>query len=237
MIQEGQILLYLCNDNWFRPSKSLTKKKIHDSNGNIIEVAQSYYHNFADGSQILIRVSEHGTSLQTWVKRRFSPTMSLQNLSVVFSDKPITSNVETETVEDYDATGNIIKKYVYFVVEQYAYNTQTLSMNDLKKIITKIKHLGKNTVFRDPLRKKVSKFATRKVLTPKDMHGNKISPSTNQVNLRQTIVANNPENEIDANGNIIKDSKQYRRRKNIITLSEEYLRNLIRRYINEGKAS
>lgn len=41
------------------------------------------------------------------------------------------------------------------------------------------------------------------MLTPDDKDGNPISPSTNPVHPRQTIVANNKDKEVDFNGNII----------------------------------
>lgn len=229
MVKEEQILLYLHNDAWFRPSKSDRTKPIHDENGNIIEVVQSYYHDFINGGQIAIRVSEHGTSLQTWVKRRLDPTQSLQNLSVVFSDKPIISNVTTEPIEIANRNGNMVKKNVYFVVEQYAYNTTKLSFKDFKKIISRIKSLDRNTVFSDPFRKKPSKLANRSVLTPSDINGNKVAQNANVVHKRQTMVANNPNKEINAQGQILEKRKVQKE----IIVSEPKLSTIIRKIIKE----
>ena len=96
MITENDVLLILNNDPWFRPSNSENKKRIIDANGKFIEVPESYYHNYLGGGGITIRVSNHGTSLSTWLKRRTDPSKAKQNLSVVLSNEPVTSKVVTE---------------------------------------------------------------------------------------------------------------------------------------------
>ncbi|MBR4388484.1 MAG: hypothetical protein IKT00_04815 [Prevotella sp.] len=207
MITENDVLLILHNDSWFEPSKSDKKKIIVDSDGNQISVAESYYHSHSNGSQIIIRVSNHGTSLNTWVKRRNDPSKSLQNLSVVFSNDPISSNVITEPFRTLDGNGNIVEREVYFVVEQYVYRMDKLSKKDFKKFISKLKSLNDNTVFQDPLKKKASKKAARKVLVPQTSDGNEVPPTNNAIHPRQSIVVKNKEHEIDADGNVIKDNK------------------------------
>ena len=104
MVTQEQILLTLYNDKWFTPSKSAKQKEILDYNGNVISVPESYYHTYQDGESILIRVSNHGTTLSTWLKRRKDPSESLQNLSIVFSNEPITSKVITEPTKTISKT-------------------------------------------------------------------------------------------------------------------------------------
>lgn len=223
MLTEDKILLFLHNDKWFRPSPSQFTKIINDEDGNEIEVSKSYYHTYSGGEQISIRVSEHGTSLNTWVKRRTDPTSTLQNLSVVFSNEPVTSKVETQPDLQVDSNGNKVEKYIYFVVEQYVYRLDSISISDFKKVINRLKNLDDNTVFTDPFKKKPSKTANRKVLTPNDMDGRKISSVTNPVHPRQTVVADNPNNEVDAKGKVLPESK--------IRINESQLRSIIRETI------
>ena len=130
MITTDEVLLILHKDPWFRPSESEYKKKILDDNGNEIEVATSYYHDTNNFEQILIRVSNHGTWLKTWVKRKRDPSQSLQNLSVIFSNEPVKTESFTEPVRVQDEYGNISERYLYFVVEQYVYRMENLSKND-----------------------------------------------------------------------------------------------------------
>jgi hypothetical protein len=56
MISENDVLLILHSDDWFSPSKSEKTKIVTNKDGNVLEVAESYYHNL-DGGQIIIRVS------------------------------------------------------------------------------------------------------------------------------------------------------------------------------------
>ncbi len=209
MITENEILLILHKDPWFRPSESEYKKKILDDDGNEIEVATSYYHDTNNFEQILIRVSNHGTWLKTWVKRKRDPSKSLQNLSVVFSNEPVKTESFTEPIEYTDKEGNVAYRYLYFVVEQYAYQMKNLSKKDFISLIKKLKVLGDDKVFTDPFKKKPKKRANRQVLTPQTMAGEDIPPANNAVNPRQTIVVNNKEYEVDAEGDIIKNNKQY----------------------------
>ena len=208
MITENDVLLILHNDTWFAPSQSDIKKKIVDENGNQIEVAESYYHTSNDGSQIIIRVSNHGTSLNTWVKRRNDPSKSLQNLSVVFSNGPVSSEVKTEPIKMQDENGNTVQRYLYFVVEQYAYRMDRISKADFLKFIEIVKSLDSNNVFQDPFKKKPSKKAARTVLIPKTIDGGDVPPSNNPIHPRQDAVVRNRKHEIDAEGNIVKDSRE-----------------------------
>ena len=207
MISENDVLLILHNDDWFTPSKSEKKKTVTDKDGNVLEVAESYYHNLDGGGQIIIRVSNHGTSLRTWVKRRKNPSESLQNLSVVFSNEPVTSEVITEPFEQENESGEVVLRNLYFVVEQYVYRMDKLSISDFTKFINRVKSLDENKVFTDPFKKKPQKRALRKVLTPQTEDGEDVPPSNNAVHPRQTIVAQNREQEVDAEGNLIKETR------------------------------
>jgi hypothetical protein len=205
MITTDEVLLILHKDTWFRPSESEKKKKILDDNGNEIEVATSYYHDINGMEQILIRVSNHGTWLKTWVKRKRDPSQSLQNLSVVFSNEPVKTESFTEPIEYTDKEGKRAYRYLYFVVEQYAYRMENLSKNDFISLIKKIKSLGDSKVFTDPFKNKPTKRANRHVLTPQTIDGDDVPPTSNPVHPRQTKVVQNKENEVDANGNVIKE--------------------------------
>ena len=200
---KNDILVILNNDSWFRPGQGQKKTTMVDNNGNTIEVSESYYHTFSSKEQIIIRVSDHGTSLQTWVKRRVDPSKSIQNLSVVFSNEPVNSNIKTEPITVFDSKGNPKKTYIYFVVEQYKYRIDSLSKSDFKKFVNCLKSLNDNKVFSDPFRKKPSKKASRTILEPQDENGNPVPASVNNIHARQNIVLKNKNNEIDANGNII----------------------------------
>lgn len=164
------------------------------------DVPISYYHKMENNDYtILIRVSNHCIYLETWVRQSQKPDESLQNLSIVLTDVPCTYNKCTKPVK---VNGSM--QYKYFVVEQYEYKLSNLDKSDFLKIIKVLQRLeNEQVVFTDPLKKKPSKYAKRTVLTPDDKDGNPISPSTNPVHPRQTIVANNKDKEVDFNGNII----------------------------------
>lgn len=197
-----EILKILYTDSWFTSSKTITNKRTIQINGDIIEVSPSYYHHIENSNYtLLIRVSDHCTYLSTWINAYQEPEKSVQNLSVVLSDTPCTYNKTTKPVK---VKGK--DTYTYFVVEQYQYKLSNLSKSDFLKIIKRLKKLETdNIVYTDPLKNKPCKRAARNVLTPDDINGNPVHPSTNNVHLRQTVVANNKNNEIDINGNIIEN--------------------------------
>lgn len=224
MITENDVLLILHNDPWFKPSGSERKKTIVDNDGNQIEVAESYYNTIDNTGQVIIRVSNHGTALRTWIKREDDPSQSIQNLSVIFSNEPVSSNRLIEPVKMQDKNGNIVNKYKYFVVEQYVYRMDALSKKDFLSFLKKIKALDNSKVFKDLFRKKPTKKAQRTVLEPDKEDGTPVPPSTNTVHPRQRIVAQNKDYEIDAQGDIIKDS---RKRRKVI------LESTIRRIVSE----
>ncbi len=228
---QNDILQILYNDNWFTPSKSEEQIVMVDSNGNNINVAKSYYHIFSNYEQIWIRVSDHGTSLETWVRRNADPSKSIQNLSVVFSNNPVTSNYVTTPIQTVDSNGNVVTLDLYFVVEQYVYKTENLSKKDFLKFIKKIKALDGKNVFKDPFKKKPSKKATRKVLTPQASDGSVIPSTNNPVHPRQEIVANNKDYEVDADGNIIRDSRI--REKDLEKIVNEVIKVAKKRILNE----
>lgn len=224
MLTQNQILNYLNNDEWFTPSMSQHRVRIIDKQGRETFVPQSYYHLYENGEQISIRVSNHGTALRTWLKRRVLPNQTKQNLSVVFANEPVSSEVKIQPTKIIDNNGKIKTQNLYFVIEQYAYKMDSLSLKDFKRIISKLKHLDDNTVFNDPFKKKPNKIARRTVLTPTDEKGNKIPNNTNPIHQRQIAVANNPDKEVDAFGNVIKDNIHHYIN-NVLT--ENYLHKLI----------
>lgn len=235
MLTKEQILIYLNNDSWFTPSRSNEKYKIQIGDNTTIEVAKSYYHIFDEIGQIVIRVSEHGTYLNTWVKHKDDPTISLQNLSVVFTNTPVEYSTKIEPREIEKEDGSITTEYIYFVVEQYVYRLDNLNEKDFKTVIKQIKTLSNSKVFRDPLKKKPSKVASRTVLTPTDLNNRPIPPTKNSIHSRQTIVANNKDKEIDAKGNIIPESKRYKTTKIRLTESQfkRVISNCIRQILSE----
>lgn len=221
MITTDYILRYLNNDCWFRPNKSKEKFRIKDERGNNLDVAKSYYHTFNNG-MIIIRVSEHGTYIKTWVKSNYDPSASLQNLSIVFSNGPITYKTEIEP--EFAIVNGVTKlEYKFFVIEQYEYRLDNLNEKDFKKVISQLKTLDHNVIFQDPLKKKPSKKANRRILTPTDKDGNKIPPSN--VHPRQKIVADNPDKNVDANGNLIDE------RKHQMVCNESELRAFVRKIV------
>lgn len=240
MITQEQILLYLNSDNWFRQSHSRDKIKIKDNNGKNIEVARSYYHVIKKSAKIIIRVSEHGTYLNTWIKASDKPTESLQNLSIVFSNKPICYRRETEPEYKLNKDGVKEKVYQYFVIEQYQYRLDTLSYKDFIKVIKQLKNLEINNVFTDPLKTKTNKRASRKVLTPTDAEGNDIPSSNNIVHPIQTVVASNPDNEVDKDGNIIEKKireiiKEELTKSEVSSMISDKLSSYIKKYELERK--
>lgn len=232
MITQDQILYYLNQDTWFTPNNS-ERIEITAPNGDKIQVSKSYYHNYGDDPissvEIKVRVSNHGTYLDTWVRHRDNPEQSLQNLSVVFSNEPLTFKRKTRPVRIFNYTTNKVElKYLYFVVEQYQYRLDNLGMNDFNNVIREIKQLNLNHVFTDPLKKKPNKRAKRDVLIPTDLEGNDVPSSANTVHPRQTVVATHTENEVDAQGNVIprRLNSDYERLGEIIT---EVLNDFLRR--------
>lgn len=219
MIREDDILFCLSQDNWFIPSKSVHKKQLFnedgtpmvDDKGDEIIVPVSYYKSLRNGTQLVIRFSNHGTDLETWVKHNPNPTQSLQNVSVVFTHSIAKPKLTTNPHTYIDETGNKVNGYRYFVVEEFAYNFKNLNKKDLQKIINSIKNIenydaNSRPVFHDPLENKPDKHAGISVLTPQDEYGRDINPYNNNIHPRQRIVANNPNNKVDANGNIISEN-------------------------------
>ena len=206
MIKEDEILYILYNNPWFKPSKNGQTKVLTDANGNPIldsngkqiNASLSYYHICKNGNQITIRVSNHGTALQTWVKHQPDPTLQLQNISIVFSNGPVTSQRKTEAVDVLDSNGNKVKKYKFFVVEQYIYYIKNQTPKSIEKVIKSLENLdseGKSSEFKDPLRKDKKKKANIQILTPQDIDGNEISNSNNPINPYQLNKIKRKQNE------------------------------------------
>lgn len=97
-----RILEYLSNDGMFRPSASDEKIEITDKRGEKHQFPKSYYTNIDGLGQILVRVSDHPTYLNTWIKASSDPTKSLQNLNIVISDETENSvrSIDKSTVLD-----------------------------------------------------------------------------------------------------------------------------------------
>lgn len=210
MVREDDILYMLHNNPWFKPSKNGETKTLTDAAGNPIldengiqvEAALSYYHICNNGNQITIRVSNHGTALQTWVKHQPDPALLLQNLSVVFSNGPVSSQRKTEAVDVLDSEGNKVKQHKYFVVEQYVYRIDKQTPKSIEKVIKSLEQLDPSTSqkyvpteFKDPLRKQKSKKANVQILTPQDEDGNEVPSSNNPINSRQSDVVKKKQNE------------------------------------------
>lgn len=211
MVTQSEILNCLSNDEWFRPSKT---PSIRLENGEM--VSPSYYHIIDGIGKIIIRVSNHATYLQTWFNNNNKPELSLQNLSVIFTEMPTTFKRQIQPKIDKDEKGNNIEKYSYFVIEQYEYRIDKINIKDFNKIINTLKKLESQGVFNDPLRKRPNVKANRRVLTPLDKNGNELSPTLNRIHSRQVSVDTNKDYEIDKDGNIIKDNKKYNHFINII---------------------
>lgn len=212
MIREDDILLLLYNNPWFTPSKNgLTKPLTNENgdpiigkNGKQIEAPLSYYHVCKNGNRITIRVSNHGTALNTWVKHSPDPSLQLQNVSIVFADGPVTSERRTEEQYVLDANGNKVKKYKYFVVEQFVYQIGNQTTKSVEKVIKSLENLDNTTPskkqppteFKDPLRKEKNKKAAKQILTPQDTNGDELETSINPIHPRQIEVLKTKTNEM-----------------------------------------
>lgn len=198
MVREDDILLLLYNDPWFRPNKSTTQKPLTDKNGrplldkdgNQLTVPVSYYRSFKNGTQIVVRISNHGTDLSTWVKHNPDPTKSLQNASIVFANGATTPKLKTKPYAYKDKNGKTVCGYRYFVVEEFAYAIENYNIDGIKKIINAIKKLeryDKNSqpVFKDPFEADPQRRAGVKILTPQDEYHRDIKQDINDVNPRQ----------------------------------------------------
>lgn len=211
MVREDDILLILFNNPWFSPSKNgetkaLTNemgKPIVGDDGKQIKAPLSYYHICSNGNRITIRVSNHGTALNTWVKHSPDPSLQLQNVSIVFANGPVTSERKTEEQYVLDADGNRVKKYKFFVVEQFVYKIGNQTAKSIEKVIHSLEKLDPITnkkgetpsEFKDPLRKQANKRAAVSILTPQDSNGKELDPSINPIHSRQSQVLKDKTNE------------------------------------------
>lgn len=199
MVTEDEILQILSQEPLLSPSESPHKKPIVDrdgspvldSNGKQLELPTSYYCSFTNGTQLIIRASNHGTDLDTWVRHNPDPTISLQNVSIVFSNKKSEPELKTEPHEYIDENGNTVKGYRYFVVEEFSYDISNFMKKDVKRIISQLKRLSEfdansEPVFKDPFKEKPKKRATPEILKPQDKDGKPIPKTTNKVSDRQS---------------------------------------------------
>lgn len=230
MVTEDEILLFLSNNDWFTPSRSDEKKHLKnrdgspmkDTDGNDIIVATSYYRSLANGTQVVIRTSNHGTDLDTWVRHNPDPTLSLQNASIVFSNNITEPKLKTYPHTYTNDNGEEVKGYRYFVVEEFSYNISNYDINGVKRIINSMKNLEEfdkesEAVFQDPFENNSKKRAGVAVLEPQDSDGHDIPPTNNPIHPRQTQVVNKRKSQ--------NESK-------LIQLSETTLKRIISESIN-----
>lgn len=219
MVREDEILYILSQDSWFIPSRKANKKQLKnadgtpmiDENGKEIEVAESYYKTLHNGTQLLIRVSNHGTDLDTWVRHNPDPTLSLQNASIVFSNGISSPKLKTYPHKYIDENGNEVEGYRYFVVEEFEYNISNFDLKSVRKIINSIKNIEhfdaeSEPMFQDPFENNPRKRAGVRVLTPQDSDGKDLPSATNPIHSRQEKVAINPYSKVDSKGEIIKEN-------------------------------
>lgn len=143
----------------------------------------------------------------------------MQNISVVFADGPVTSERKTEEQYVLDASGNRVKKYKYFVIEQFVYQIGNQTVKSVEKVINILEKLDPVTnnkgdapsEFKDPLRKQANKKAGVSILTSQDSDGKELDPSIPPIHPRQS--------------QILKDKTNESRR--VIRISESDLRNMI----------
>lgn len=174
MLTDVQIIKFIKNTKLFRPSSELYEF-IDDDGKKVMLPCSFYYEPNTGNTSILVRVSNHGTSLSTWVGTyKPDPRLSDQNLSVVFSNNGI-------------ATSNL-KSSLFFVVEQFVYNNKQLTTKDLEKIINKIITLKDGELFSDPI-KKARKRPIKQLLIPTDYNDNELPIPSQGVNQRQIDLA------------------------------------------------
>ena len=199
MVTEDEVLQILNAEPMLSPSASPNKKPIFDrngnpvldSNGNQLELPTSYYCSFANGTQLIIRASNHGTDLDTWVRHNPDPTLSLQNVSIVFSNSKAQPQYKTEPHTYIDENGNTVTGYRYFVAEEFSYDISNFMRKDIKRVISQLRKLSEfdessEPVFKDPFENKPQKRARPDILKPQDKDGNPIPQTNNTVSDRQS---------------------------------------------------
>lgn len=169
----------LRSDNAFVPAEGSSIVE-YTISGVTVSAHSSYYRHLLTGNVVHIRASEHGTSLERWLRN--NPQNALQNVSIVFSDVAPTAgtNVSRNTVS-------------FFIVEQYYYILRSITNADVDKILEKVKAIQSTDdaekVFIDPFKNNPKKRAGVQILQP---HKDNIPipiPQTG-VNQRQLDIAN-----------------------------------------------
>lgn len=173
------VLERLRNDMTFTPASG-SEMVCYKLNGKEIRAHTSYYMQLVTGDNVLIRAAEHGTSLDRWLGRRNNPQKSLQNASIVFTEKVPSSNINSSVD-------------TFFIVEQYYYIVHSITEKDVDKIINQIKSIQSSKdaekVFIDPLRKNSKKKAGVQILRPYNNNA-PVVPPTKGLNQRQLDIAN-----------------------------------------------
>ena len=205
----------------------------------------SYYKVFRNANLThQIRVSNHGTYLRTWIDKDYDPSIST-NISIVFTKNGVPTNdclIDSQTNEPFKdcapcidqqtqsqqpckprQVAGISNKKRIFIVKQYVYNCEYLSIEDVPLLIQSIKQSASSGSFNDPFIDTENKAAKCTELTP-------IESVKDSINQRY---------------NIIKESKQkncnrnMKTNKKVVRLTESKLKQMIAESIKgvlmEGK--
>ena len=132
----------------------------------------SYYKIFRNGNITnQIRVSDHGTYLRTWIDKDYDPSIST-NISIVFTKNGVPTNdciIDSQTNEPFKdcapcidqqtqtqqpckprQVAGISNKKRKFVVKQFIYNWEYLSIEDIPTLVQAIKQAAFNGFYNDP---------------------------------------------------------------------------------------
>lgn len=119
----------------------------------------SYYriYTMGDSRHMQVRISNHGTWLETWPSKDYDPSCAI-NTCVVFSE-----NGEDKS----DVSVDMEVKRKPFEATQYVYNCQILDDNDIALINQAVQNIWKNKGFKDPLAN-THKHAKVMILSPNE---------------------------------------------------------------------
>lgn len=119
-----------------------------------------------DGRSMQVRISNHGTCLQTWRDKDYDPYYAI-NICVVFSENgedksDVPTDIEIKEEE------KVVGERKPFEVTQYVYTYQILDDNDIALINQAVQNIWKNKGFKDPLAS-TNKHAKVMILRPNEM--------------------------------------------------------------------
>ena len=182
---------------------------IKDNNGFVSnDKDDSFYRTYLTKGMkpIQVRISNHGTHLWTWDKNgEYIPSYAI-NICVVLSPN---GEVDSNTVVDmnvYDNARNIVGQKKDYEVIQYVYNCTNLNAEEVHKINETIINIPTTRNFIDPFRMDVVKHA----------NVYRLKPNQKPQLLTQPIQENN---------------KQINTNKNIMKITENQLRRIIKESI------